>query len=296
MRQQADLLLLTGQGESPPTPVSPPFPMSVFLGKAGQGWDPYHPGCNTDGNGEAGFPAIGDLMGRLASQGDNSSVTNTVYMDQVVTGQKPIVVERAGRRGMQFDGVGQHLKNPDYTMPEIATNLPAVHTHFAAFYLEETPVVDGVIFAQSRNSSNLSYIRMLRVNYAGALSVVRFAGGASGFFNLPWATSAVVLNTWHTMFTELTVTTISTSTGTGTFKGWIDNEPVFSKAVTPIMSSGTSITRMDRTSIGAQLAGTSEAAFFKGIVGRCGKIAKALSDAERTLLRDWMLGTKYVAP
>lgn len=284
-----------------------PAPYEILEGVEGCYYDPYYPlnRTETDGAGAVNLGTtvtdLNDPIALIYALGPNSGLVNLTQANNSIRGT---LRSKEGWKGFGFNGIDQHLFNSDDSEAIDFRSLPKTLTVFGRFN-QDTILGSGeecIPLAFNRASTSQSYLRpMLAWASVGYSTSMRFNANPGSFVNF---NSAVLLyngdlqiNKWYDYFWEITITSAviaGTGTGAGNIKGWLNGNLLVNLAITPA-AAGLNAMQLNRTVIGGRMQTNVTGALFPGLVGRCGRIGKALNDLERNKLRRWMLGTAYVA-
>lgn len=264
-----------------PPSASMPFPVAL-LSVFGAAWDPYGPAWEAlTATGDA--PAVGDPVGRIppiaANRADYSGTNRDLVLVAPATAARPVLREVAGRRAWEFDGTDDMLETIWAEELEPGKTV----TWFAMVYGQADRAGWAMTVARGENAN--SWIGPFR-GATGAFGTT-FRHGSSEFG--VEAYGALEPAGWHAVIVEYAIT--AWGSGGGRLKVELDGVEVVNTPVTPSKSATASITTMTRLLLGARRSGGTYDSWHKGHLGRCGVVSKALSAAERGLLRSWMQAT-----
>jgi hypothetical protein len=264
------------------------FPEDIF-DVFGVAWDPYGPGIMTTATGST--PAgLGDPVGFVPWVGnpvDYSSTTRDPDMVQATSGNRPTLVETAGRRGFAFDGVSDRLEADWVEQFEP----PKAFTAFAMVYLDATANLNPLCFARAEDSN--SFMEPFRVDGTAATydPGMRHAAGAQFLQGVSYGITYD--HGWKCLMLEYELNAFAPDGGA--FRLEANGVEVLNATVTPSKPATASITTFTRAVIGCRRTGATFQGFFNSTVGRCGSISRLLTSAEKATLRQWLQGTSYVA-
>lgn len=277
-----------------------PFPVAL-ADTPGTVYDPYHP-LNAAFVG--GAPTLGQAVGSVQGYHPTNPDIQLVQTTETLC---PLLVDRGGRRGFQFDGVDDRLIATDSTVGNFEpASLPKTVTMFAMLYLDEALAAQEMCpLAVNRGEANSSWLRLLTLanntGHTGGHAHAQF-GGLQFVNNLSWAAvAAVPIGSWFSVIAEIAIASVATGGvggSTGTYRAWVDGAatPAVDAAIVPDRSATAGITSQSRATMGCGLNSLAMQAPYKGIIGRSGKFNRGYSEAERAQLHNWMQGVTYIAP